>query len=95
MKRIVRIILISFGLAAIYLLLCSIGWAGVFFWKSEAIGMCIAVPALIICPLSAIEVVPGSPADTPLFFIPLMSLCFLLWAIVIDAIMRKLKRRPN
>lgn len=91
MKRIVRIILISFGLAAIYLLLCSIGWAGVFFWKSEAIGMCVAVPALIICPLSAIEVVP----DTPLFFIPLMSLCFLFWAIVIDVVLRKLRKTPK
>ena len=95
MKRIGRILLIPLGLAAVYLLLNGIGWAAVFFWKSETIAMCTAIPAAILCPAGAICVVPGSRADSPLFFIPLMGVFFLLWAIIIDALWRKLKRTPN
>jgi hypothetical protein len=91
MKRTGRIILISLGLAALYLLLNGVAWAAVFFWKSEAIAICAAIPAMILCPAGAISVVPGSPADSPLFFIPLMVSFFLLWGIVIDAVWRKLK----
>ena len=95
MKRIRRILLIALGLATIYLLLNGIGWAAVFFWKSNAIAMYATVAAMVICPAGAITVVPGSPADSPCFFIPIMGVFFLLWAIVIDALFRKINTTPN
>jgi hypothetical protein len=95
MRRLGRIGLIALALAAVYLLLNGIGWAAVFFWKSEVVALCLAVPAMVICPAGAICVVPGSQADSPFFFIPLMVVFFLMWAVVIDAIWRKLKRTPN
>lgn len=95
MRRLWRIGLIALALAAVYLLLNGIGWAAVFFWKSEVVALCVAVPAMVICPAEAICVVPGSQADSPLFFIPLMAVFFLMWAVVIDAVWKKLKRTPN
>ena len=87
--------MIALALAAVYLLLNGIGWAAVFFWKSEIIAFCVAVPTMVICPAGAICVVPGSQVDSPFFFIPLMAVFFLLWAVVIDAVWRRLKRTPN
>jgi hypothetical protein len=95
MKRIRRIILIALGLAALYILLNGIGWAAVFFWKSNVIAICAAIPATILCPASAITVVPGSQADSPFFFIPLMGVFFVAWAIVIEIVRERLKRTPN
>lgn len=95
MKRLARIGMIALALAGVYLLLNGIGWAAVFFWKSEFIVWCVAVPSLILCPLSAIEVVPGCSLDTPLFFVPTMGICFVLWALGIEAFWRKRKRTPN
>lgn len=95
MTRRARIGLISLALAGVYLLLNGIGWAAVLFWKSEFIVWCVAVPSFVLCPLSVIEVVPGCSLDTPLFFIPMMGVCFILWALGIEAIWRKRKRMPN
>jgi hypothetical protein len=95
MKRFGRIGLIALALAGVYLLLNGIGWAAVFFWKSETIAMCVALPAAILCPVGAVTVVPGSQADSPFFFIPLMAIFFLMWAVLIDVVWRRLKRTPN
>jgi hypothetical protein len=86
MKRSRRIIAIALCLAALYVLLNGIGFAAVFFWKSEIIVTCVTIPATILCPAGAISVVPGSQADSPYFFIPLMAFFFFLWASVIDVV---------
>jgi len=83
------------ALAGIYLILNGIGWAAVFFWKSEAVAMCAAIPAAVLCPAGAICVVPGSQADSPFFFIPLMGVFFLLWAVFIELMWGRLRRTPN
>lgn len=93
MKKLGRIGLIALSLTGLYLLLNGIGWAAVFFWKFEFIVRCMAVLSFVLCPLSAIEVVPGSSLDTPLFFIPIMVICFFLWAWGIEAIWNKRKRK--
>lgn len=95
MKGMGRTGLIAVALAGVYLLLNGIGWAAVFFWKSEAVAMCAAIPAAVLCPAGAVSVVPGSEAGSPLFFIPLMSLFFLLWAVVIEVVWTRLKRTRN
>jgi hypothetical protein len=95
MKGIGRIIVIAFCLAALYVLLNGIGWAAVFFWKSDIIAKCVLIPAAILCPAQAISVVPGSKADSLFFFLPLTAVCFILWAIVIEAIWRRWIRTPN
>lgn len=92
-ERIGRIALLALGGGALYLLLSGIGWAAVCFWKSEAIVWCAFIPSLILCPAQAISVVPGSSLDTPVFFVPMMSACFILWAIFIEALWRR--RRPT
>ena len=95
MKRIGRIGFIALALAGVYLLLNGIGWAAVFFWKSEAVAMCVAIPAAILCPAEVVTVVPGSQADSLFFFIPLAAIFFLMWAVLIDAVLLRLKRTPN
>jgi len=95
MRRLGRIGLIALALAAVYLLLNGIGWAAVFLWKSDVVALCVAVPAMVICPAGAICVVPGSQADSPFFFTPLMIVFFLMWAVVIDTVWRRLKRTQN
>jgi hypothetical protein len=95
MKRLGRIGLIALALAGVYLLLDGIGWAAVFFWKSPLVVWCVAVPSFVLCPLSAIEVVPGCSLDTPLFFIPLMAICFILWAWGIDSFWKKRRKQTE
>lgn len=87
--------MLTAGLAGVYLLLNGIGGAAVFFWKSQTIALVIGIVALVICPLEAIEVVPQSPLDTPLFFIPMMLLCFILWAFAIDALLNWKRQRTE
>jgi hypothetical protein len=95
MKRLGRVGLITLALAAVYLALNGIGWAAVFFWKSASVVRCVAVPSFILCPLSAVEVVPGSPLDTPLFFIPLTSTCLILWAWGIEKLWNKERKQSG
>lgn len=87
--------MLTAALAGVYLLLNGIGWAAVFFWKSQAIALVVGFVALVICPVEAIEVVPRSSLDTPLFFVPMMLLCFILWAFAIDALWNRKRQRTE
>ncbi len=87
--------MLTAGLAGVYLLLCGTGWAAVFFWKSQTIALIIGMVALVICPVEALEAVPQSPLDTPLFFVPMMLACFVLWAVAIEALWSWKRRRTE
>ena len=80
---------------AVFLLLNGVGWAAVFFWKSEAIALACAIPAAILCPACAITVVPQSSLDTPLFFVPMMILSFMVWGGIITLIWNRMKRKSQ
>ncbi|MEI6219264.1 MAG: hypothetical protein WCP86_10215 [bacterium] len=95
MKRLGRIVLLALAIAGLYLLLNGIGWAAIFFWKCEFIVWCVSVPSFVLCPLSAIEVVPGCSLDTPLYFIPMMAICFILWAWGIETIWNKKRKHTE
>lgn len=92
MKTPARFAVCTAVVGAAFLLLNGIGWAAVFFWKSEAIALACAIPAAILCPPSAITVVPQSSLDTPIIFVPVMILSFMLWGGIITLIWNRIKR---
>jgi hypothetical protein len=95
MRKTGRILTFTAVLGGVYLLLNGIGWAAVFFWKSQTIALIIGMVALVICPVEALEVVPRSSLDTPLFFVPMMFLCFILWAFAIEALWNWKRQRTK
>jgi hypothetical protein len=92
MKTAIRFAVSTIAIGAAYLLLTGVGWAAVFFWKSPAIALTCGVLAAILCPAHAITVVPQSSLDTPLFFVPMMILSFMLWGGIITLIWNRMKR---
>lgn len=92
MKTPARFAISTAAVATVFLLLNGVGWAAVFFWKSKAIALACAILAVIVCPSSPITVLPGSPLDTPLFFVPTMILSFMVWGGIITLIWTQMKR---
>ncbi len=88
----IRFALSTIAIGAAYLLLTGVGWAAVFFWKSPVIALTCSVFAAILCPAHATTVVPQSSLDTPLFFVPLMILSFMLWGGIITLMWNRMKR---
>ena len=95
MKRIIKIAMLATGLAVACLLANGIGWAAVFYWKAATIATIAGAVAIALCPMAAIEVVPGSSLDTPYFFLPAIVLNFFLWAIFIETMWNRKKTRKT
>ena len=95
MKTTIRFVVSTIAIGTAYLLLTGVGWAAVFFWRAPAIALTCGVLAAILCPAHAITVVPQSSLDTPLFFVPMMVLSFMIWGGIITLIWNRMKRKSQ
>ena len=94
MWKAARIILLTIIIGMIYWLAQCIGWAAILFWKSGVIAISMGVVTTIITwPLFLIPVRPQSFLDTPVFIVPMMILCFLGWAFLIELIWSRTRKR--